>query len=86
MLIYMLVVKVVNFICDMCKVYYINMCLIICDVIILLYICYVLCIYKYGNTPLIWSVQSGNIEMCKLLIDNGALSSINTPNNVNNIK
>ncbi len=29
------------------------------------------------------SVQNGNMEMCKLLIDNGALPSINTPNNVN---
>jgi hypothetical protein len=30
-----------------------------------------------------WSVAHGNIEMCKLLIDNGAFSSINTPDNVN---
>jgi hypothetical protein len=29
------------------------------------------------------SVMDGNVEMCKLLIDNGALSSINTPDNVN---
>ncbi len=29
------------------------------------------------------SVQIGNVEMFKLLIDNGALSSINTANNVN---
>jgi hypothetical protein len=29
------------------------------------------------------SVQNGNVEMCKLLIDNDALPSINTPNNVN---
>jgi hypothetical protein len=29
------------------------------------------------------SVQKGNVEMCKLLIDNGALPSINTPDNVN---
>ncbi len=29
------------------------------------------------------SVQNGNFEMCKMLIDNGAMSSINTPNNVN---
>ncbi len=29
------------------------------------------------------SAKNGNIEMCKLLIDNGALPSINTPNNVN---
>jgi hypothetical protein len=28
------------------------------------------------------SVQNGNVEMFKLLIDNGALPSINTPNNV----
>ncbi len=30
-----------------------------------------------------WSVVQGNVEMCKLLIDNGALPSINTPDNVN---
>jgi hypothetical protein len=30
-----------------------------------------------------WSVNEENIEMCKLLVDNGALPSINTPNNVN---
>ncbi len=42
-----------------------------------------LCLYKDGDTPLMWSVFKGNIEMCKLLIDNGALSSFNTPNNVN---
>jgi hypothetical protein len=29
-----------------------------------------------------WSVAEENVDMCKLLIDNGALSSINTPNNV----
>jgi hypothetical protein len=29
------------------------------------------------------SVEKGNMEMFKLLIDNGALSSINTPDNVN---
>jgi hypothetical protein len=29
------------------------------------------------------SVANENVEMCKLLIDNGASSSINTPNNVN---
>ncbi len=29
-----------------------------------------------------WSVKSGNVEMCKLLIDNGALPFINTPNSV----
>ncbi len=41
------------------------------------------CIYKDGNTPLMMSVKYGNVEMCKLLMDNGALSSINTLNNVN---
>ncbi len=40
-------------------------------------------IYQYGDTPLIISVKLENIEMCKLLIDNGALPSINTPNKVN---
>jgi hypothetical protein len=29
------------------------------------------------------SVKNGNIEMCKLLMDNGALPSINTPDKVN---
>jgi hypothetical protein len=29
------------------------------------------------------SVQKGDVEMCKLLIDNGVLPFINTPNNVN---
>jgi hypothetical protein len=29
------------------------------------------------------SVQNGNIEMCKLLIDYGAVPSINTPDIVN---
>jgi hypothetical protein len=29
------------------------------------------------------SVMDGNVEMCKLLIDNGVLPFINTPNNVN---
>jgi hypothetical protein len=29
------------------------------------------------------SVEIGNMEMCKLLIDNGALPSINSPDNVN---
>jgi hypothetical protein len=29
------------------------------------------------------SVENNNFEMCNLLIDNGALGSINTPNNVN---
>jgi hypothetical protein len=28
------------------------------------------------------SVKKGNLKMFKLLIDNGALPSINTPNNV----
>ncbi len=40
-------------------------------------------IYKNGDTPLLWSVVKGNVEMFKLLIDNGALAYINTPNNVN---
>jgi hypothetical protein len=29
------------------------------------------------------SVENGNLEMCKLLINNGALPSINTPDKVN---
>jgi hypothetical protein len=29
------------------------------------------------------SVNKGNMEIFKLLIDNGAVSSINTPDNVN---
>jgi hypothetical protein len=29
------------------------------------------------------SAKTGNMEMCKLLIENGALASINTPDNVN---
>jgi hypothetical protein len=29
------------------------------------------------------SVKNGDFEICKLLIDNGALPSVNTPNNVN---
>jgi hypothetical protein len=29
------------------------------------------------------SVQNGDIEMCKLLIDTGVLTSINTPDKVN---
>jgi hypothetical protein len=29
------------------------------------------------------SIMNENVEMCKLLIDNGALPSINTPDNVN---
>ncbi len=29
------------------------------------------------------SVNNRNVEMCKLLVDNGALPSINTSNNVN---
>jgi hypothetical protein len=32
-----------------------------------------------------WSVKNGNVEMFKLLIDNGALPSINIPNTVNMI-
>ncbi len=30
-----------------------------------------------------WSVKNRNIKMCKLLIDNGALPSINIRDNVN---
>ncbi len=44
---------------------------------------YVLFIYQYGSTPLMMSAENGNVKICKLLIDNGALPSINTPNNVN---
>ncbi len=29
------------------------------------------------------NVQNGNVEMCKLLINNGALPTINTPDKVN---
>jgi hypothetical protein len=29
------------------------------------------------------SVEKGNVKMCKFLIDNGALPSINTPYDVN---
>jgi hypothetical protein len=29
------------------------------------------------------SVKNNNFKMCKMLIDNGAFPSINTPNNVN---
>jgi hypothetical protein len=29
------------------------------------------------------SVENENLEMCKLLLENGALPSINTPDNVN---
>ncbi len=52
--------------------------LLICNVIL----CVLFCIYKNGETPLMRSVHIGNLDLCKLLIDNGALSSINTPNNV----
>ncbi len=45
--------------------------------------CYVLCIYQYEATTLIRSVYNGNIEILNFLIDNGALPSINTPDNVN---
>jgi hypothetical protein len=66
---------------------YIDILLIICDaiIIILKYVFFFFCfIYKNGWTPLMWSVKNGNLEICKLLIDNGALPSINTPdNNVN---
>jgi ankyrin repeat protein len=40
-------------------------------------------VYKNGETPLMTSVKIDNLEMCKLLIDNGALPSINTPDKVN---
>ncbi len=43
--------------------------------------CYNIIIYVMCGVYI--SVQNGNMEMCKLLIDNGALSSINTPNKVN---
>jgi hypothetical protein len=66
---------------DMCIVYYISMSLIICDVIII--ICNVFCLYKDGETPLMISVQNRNMDICKLLLDNGALPSINTSNDVN---
>jgi hypothetical protein len=39
-------------------------------------------IYKNGDTPLTTSVFIDNFEMCKLLLEYGALPSINTPNNV----
>ncbi len=43
--------------------------------------------HQLGATPLIIGVCSeNNVEMCKLLIDNGALLSINIRDNVNNIK
>ena len=40
-------------------------------------------IYQDGWTPLMKSVSKEKVEMFQLLIANGALSSINTPNNVN---
>ncbi len=44
---------------------------------------YVLYLYQNGDTPLMKSVKNENVEMCKFLINNGALTSINTPDNVN---
>ncbi len=40
-------------------------------------------IYQNGDTPLMISVDNGHVEMFVFLIDNGAMPSINTPNNVN---
>jgi ankyrin repeat protein len=42
--------------------------------------CYV---YEIGWTPLMSSVDEGNMEMFKLLINNGALPSINISLTVN---
>ncbi len=39
--------------------------------------------YQNGDTLLMTSVKMGNVEMCTLLIENGALPSINTPDKVN---
>ena len=54
---------VVNYICDMCIVYYISMCLIICDVIILLYMLCVVYILEWMDTSyeecLLW--KYGNV-------------------------
>ncbi len=36
-----------------------------------------------GWTPFMMTAMNGYVEMCKLLIDNGALPYINTPDNVN---
>ncbi len=44
--------------------------------------CYLLFTHKNDKTPLIISVYTDNLEMFKFLIDNGALTSINTPGNV----
>ncbi len=38
---------------------------------------------KHGDTPLLMSVDFEKVEMCKFLMDNGALPSINTSNDVN---
>ncbi len=40
-------------------------------------------LYQDEETPLMMSITHGNIEICKLLINNGALPSINTPDDVN---
>ncbi len=59
---------------------------IICDMCI----SYLLLIFQNGWTPLMITVENQNIEMitvnmamCKLLIENGAVQSINIPNMVN---
>jgi hypothetical protein len=64
-----------KYICDMCIVDYICMSMIMYEVI--------LYIYQNGLTPFLHFLKNGNYEMCKLLIDNGALPSINIHNNVN---
>jgi ankyrin repeat protein len=46
-------------------------------IIIYVMVC-VVYIYQNGYTPLMISVDNGNLEMSKLLIDNGAIISINT--------
>jgi hypothetical protein len=42
------------------------------------YVISVLYIYQNGYTPLMISMYNGDVEMSKLLIDNGALKSSNT--------
>jgi hypothetical protein len=39
--------------------------------------------YQRGHTVLMWTAWTANLELFQLLINNGALSSINTPDNVN---
>ncbi len=81
LIIYMLVVY---YIYDILMSLYIIMCLIICDVKILLYLlCVVYTVYQNGDTPLMISVKKGNMEICKLLMNHGALPYINTPDKVN---